>query len=195
MQPTAICSRAGEHQLLRWASHSESGLRDKGECGHHLFRNSPERGVRFGGGTAYATEAIASASGKHNINVGDPLPDTLSGLLSGSPFAYIVAIAPPGVSDGAPSVRQPSTAAITNAYVEDSWKVTPKLTHGLRCPLEYYTPITERAHRTGSFRTLKGALDYIVTLSRIFNHSEWMGPQGTNLLARLRTLARMQVER
>ena len=36
----------------------------------------------------------------HDIHPGDPLPDTLSAFLSGSPFAYTVAIAPPGFSSG-----------------------------------------------------------------------------------------------
>ena len=99
---------------------------------------------------------------QHNINIGDPLPDTLSGLLSGSPFAYIVAVAPPGVSDGAHIGPAAINRGDYNAYVEDTWKVTPKLTLDYGVRWEYYTPITERAHRTGSFRTLKGAVDYVV---------------------------------
>jgi hypothetical protein len=126
------------------------------------FGIPPNGEYDFGGGTAYATEAISSASGKHNINLGDPLPDTLSGLLSGSPFAYIVAIAPPGVSGGAHIGPAAINRSDYNAYVEDTWKVTPKLTLDYGVRWEYYTPITERAHRTGSFRTLNGALDYVV---------------------------------
>ena len=126
------------------------------------FGIPPNGEYDFGGGTAYATEAIASASGKHNINVGDPLPDTLSGFLSGSPFAYIVAVAPPGVSDGAHIGPAAINRSDYNAYLEDTWKVTPKLTLDYGVRWEYYTPITERAHRTGSFRTLDGTLDYVV---------------------------------
>jgi len=48
----------------------------------------------FGGGTAYATEAIPSQSGRHDIRPGDPLPDTVSAFLSGSAFEYTVAVAP-----------------------------------------------------------------------------------------------------
>jgi hypothetical protein len=57
---------------------------------HTTYFGIPPNGeYDFDGRTAYATQAIASASGKHNINPGDdPLPDTLSGFLSGSPFAY-----------------------------------------------------------------------------------------------------------
>jgi hypothetical protein len=126
------------------------------------FGTSPNGEYDFGGGTAYATQPIASVSGTHNVRAGDPLPDTLSSFLSGSPFAYIVAVAPPEISSG-PHI---GPAAINrnnyNAYVEDTWKAAPNLTidYGLRW--EYYTPITERAHRTAGFRMMNGSLDYVV---------------------------------
>src|SRR5271163_71173 len=47
------------------------------------FGTSPNGEYDFGGGTAYSPVAIASQSGTHNIRVGDPLPDTLSALLTG----------------------------------------------------------------------------------------------------------------
>jgi hypothetical protein len=150
-----ISYTAGPHTL-------KAGFEVRKNVDTTYFGIPPNGEYDFGGGTAYATEAIASASGKHNINVGDPLPDTLSGLLSGSPFAYIVAIAPPGVSDGAHIGPAAVNRSDYNAYVEDTWKVTPKLTLDYGVRWEYYTPITERAHRTGSFRTLNGALDYVV---------------------------------
>ena len=65
------------------------------------FGISPNGEYDFGGGTAYSPVDIPSQSGTHNINAGDPLPDTLSGLLSGSPFVYTVAVAPPYFSSGA----------------------------------------------------------------------------------------------
>ncbi len=65
------------------------------------FGISPNGEYDFGGGTAYSPVDIPSQSGMHNIRVGDPLPDTLSGLLSGSPFVYTVAVAPPYFSGGA----------------------------------------------------------------------------------------------
>src|SRR6202007_4401 len=64
------------------------------------FGISPNGEYDFGGGTAYATEAIKSSSGAHDIAVGDPLPDTLSAFLSGSAFVYTAAIAPAYFSNG-----------------------------------------------------------------------------------------------
>jgi len=126
------------------------------------FGVSPNGEYDFGGGTAYSLETIPSQSGMHDIHPGDPLPDTLSGFLSGSPFAYNVAIAPPGISSG----EHIGPAAISrnnvSAYVQDNWKVTPVLTldYGLRWDL--YQPITERAHRTSSFRTINGTQRFVV---------------------------------
>ncbi|MGH9605675.1 MAG: carboxypeptidase regulatory-like domain-containing protein [Terracidiphilus sp.] len=126
------------------------------------FGISPDGEYDFGGGTAYSTEAIPSESGTHNIAVGDPLPDTLSSFLSGSPFVYSVAIAPPDFSGG-PHI---GPAAINrndvNAYAEDTWKATPKFTlsYGLRW--ELYTPISERAHRTSSFLNVGGTQEFVI---------------------------------
>ncbi|KAA6457212.1 TonB-dependent receptor [Acidobacteria bacterium AB60] len=126
------------------------------------FGTSPNGEYDFGGGKAYANETILSQSGMHDIHPGDPLPDTLSGFLSGSPFAYTVAIAPPGISSG----EHIGPAAINrnnvSAYVQDTWKVTPTVTldYGVRWDL--YTPIAERAHRTAAFRTINGTQQYVV---------------------------------
>lgn len=126
------------------------------------FGTSPNGEFDFGGGTAYSTEDIQSQSGMHNIHRGDPLPDTLSGLLSGSAFAYSVALAPAGISDGAhigPAAISRSNYA---AYVQDNWKINDRfmLDYGVRWDL--YTPISERAHRTASFRTIDGVQQYVV---------------------------------
>ncbi len=127
------------------------------------FGISPNGEYDFGGGTAYSPVAIRSASGAHDVRPGDPLPDTLSALLTGSPFTYTVAVAPPYFSNG----QNIGPAAINrnnfNAYAQDTWKLTPKLAinYGLR--FELYTPIAERAHRTsGFYSTADGGQEFLV---------------------------------
>jgi hypothetical protein len=126
------------------------------------FGISPNGEYDFGGGTAYARESIPSQSGSHNLSPGDPLPDTLSSFLSGSPFAYTIAIAPPYFSNG-PHI---GPAAISrndfNVYAQDTWKITPRFTldYGLRW--ELYGPITERAHRTSGFLTTNGTQEFVI---------------------------------
>lgn len=110
----------------------------------------------FGGGPAYATQPIVSASGAHNIHVGQQLPDTLTALLLGSAFSYTIAVAPPQSPQG----DQIGVAAISRygvyAYWEDTWKISAPLSvdYGLR--YEIYSPIGERAHRTDALRFFNG---------------------------------------
>jgi hypothetical protein len=54
--------------------------------GTTYFGISPNGEYDFGGGTVYSPVFIPSASGQHNVQVGDPLPDTLSTLLIGYPW-------------------------------------------------------------------------------------------------------------
>ncbi len=115
------------------------------------FGTSPNGEYDFGGGTVYSPTFIPSASGRHDVQPGDPLPDTLSSLLVGYPYGYTIAVAPPYFSNG-PHI---GPAAISrndvNVYMQDTWKINEHwaLDYGLR--YEVYTPITERAHRTSSF--------------------------------------------
>jgi hypothetical protein len=126
------------------------------------FGTSPNGEYDFGGGPAFATEAIPSASGTHNVQPGDVLPDTLSSFLSGSAFVYTVGLAPSFISGG----EHIGPAAINrnnvNAYVQDTWKVTPTFTLDYGIRWELYTPITERAHRTGGFQVIDGQQQYVV---------------------------------
>ncbi|MHB1938158.1 MAG: TonB-dependent receptor [Acidobacteriaceae bacterium] len=123
---------------------------------------SPNGEYDFGGGTAYATEAVPSRSGLHNIHPGDPLPDTLSGFLSGSSFVYTVGIPSPPFSGG----QHIGPAAISrndfNVWLQDTWKVTPRFTLDYGVRWELYTPISERAHRTAGFQTVNGTQEYVV---------------------------------
>jgi len=126
------------------------------------FGTSPNGEYDFGGGSAYASENIPSADGLHDVKRGDLLPDTLSGFLSGSPAAYTVALAPPGVSDGPHTGPAAINRESYTLFAQDTWKVTPRFTldYGLRW--ELYTPITERAKRTGGFLRINGKQEYLV---------------------------------
>ena len=116
------------------------------------FGTAPNGSYTFGGGTAYSTAMIRSLTGAHDIAVGEPLPDTLSALLTGSAFSYTVAVAPADFPQGS----QIGVAAVSrygvNLYMQDAWKISPRvqLEYGLR--YELYTPITERARRTAGVR-------------------------------------------
>ena len=138
------------------------------------FGMSPNGQYEFGGGIAYANKHISSKSGNHDINIGDPFPDTLSSFLSGSPFAYSVSIAPPYFSNG-PHI---GPAAISrnnvNGYVEDTWKVSSHFTLDYGVRWELYTPITERARRTGGFLYVNGKQEYVVNPQPGYRQ-EWKG--------------------
>src|ERR1700726_3545215 len=115
------------------------------------FGTSPNGDDDFGAGTVYSPVFIPSASGRHDVQPGQPLPDTLSSLLLGFPYAYTIGGAPPYASDGAHIGPAAINRNDVNAYIEDTWKINPEWTleYGLR--YEFYTPISERARRTSSF--------------------------------------------
>lgn len=127
------------------------------------FGTSPNGEYDFGGGTAFSPSEIKSQSGTHDVHVGDPLPDTLSALLTGSPFAYTRAVAPSYFSNGdyiGPAADSRSAFA---AYVQDAWKVTQRIVLNYGVRYELYTPISERARRgSGFYPTADGGQEFLV---------------------------------
>lgn len=166
-----------ERESLSYTSGSHSiraGFEIRQNLDSSYFGTSPNGEYDFGGGVAYATEPISSMSGQHNLGIGDALPDVLSSFLSGSPVAYLVAVAPPEISSGAHIGPEADRRTNYNAYVEDTWKMRTNITldYGLRW--EHYTPLEERANRTGGFRVLNGKTDYVVNPQPTFK-STWNG--------------------
>jgi hypothetical protein len=113
-----------------------------------IFGTNPNGLYEFGGGTAYSPVQIPSASHTHDIQVGDPLPDSLTGLLTATPFAYTItaaaSITPTGNKFDEAGVRREAY----NLYWEDAWKATAQLTvnYGLR--YEVNSRIHEATKRT-----------------------------------------------
>ena len=115
-----------------------------------VFGISPNGAYQFGGGTAYATVPIRSASGTHDIAIGDPLPDALTGLLTASAFSYAEAVAPPMFAQGAAIGDSAIHRDAYNFYFQDTWKVSEKFTlnYGLRYEIE--SRIREQDKRTSA---------------------------------------------
>ncbi len=113
-----------------------------------IFGTNPNGQYSFGGGTAYSPVLITSASGTHDIQPGDPLPDSLTGLLTATPYSYGVIAA----ADVTPIGDRFDEAAVRreayNFYFQDTWKAQPNLTinYGLR--YEVNSRIHEAEHRT-----------------------------------------------
>jgi len=113
-----------------------------------IFGMNPNGLYTFGGGTAYSPVFIPSASGQHDILPGQPLPDSLTGLLTATPFSYSVtalgSLTPGGNKFDEAAVRREAY----NFYFEDTWKVTGKLTVNLGLRYEVNSRIHEAHDRT-----------------------------------------------
>ena len=117
------------------ASHSlKWGLEIRFNRDATIFGTDPNGAYAFGGGTAYSPVLIKSASGTHDIQPKDPLPDSLTGLLTATPYSYSI-IAPASFT---PIGNRFDEAAVRreayNFYFQDVWKTTSRVTlsYGLR---------------------------------------------------------------
>ena len=113
-----------------------------------IYGTNPNGLYAFGGGTAYSPVFIPSASGQHNIEPGDPLPDALTGLLTATPFSYTItaaaSVTPAGDKFDEAAVRREAY----NFYFLDLWNVNTRLSvnYGLRYELN--SRIKEAKRRT-----------------------------------------------
>jgi TonB dependent receptor len=131
----------GSH-VFKW------GLEFRANRDSTIFGVNPNGAYVFGGGTAYSPVDIPSASGTHDIHVGDPLPDSLTGLLTATPYSYNImaaaSVTPVGDKFNEAGVRREAY----NFYFEDTWKATQQLSvnYGLR--YEVNSRIHEATKRT-----------------------------------------------
>jgi Carboxypeptidase regulatory-like domain len=113
-----------------------------------IFGTNPNGIYSFGGGTAYSPVLITSASGTHDVQPGDPLPDSLTGLLTATPYSYGViaaaSVTPQGDKFDEAAVRREAY----DFYFQDTWKASGRLTlnYGLR--YEVNSRIHEAENRT-----------------------------------------------
>jgi Carboxypeptidase regulatory-like domain/TonB dependent receptor len=135
-------SYAHRAHLLKW------GVDIRWNRDTSVFGTNPSGVYSFGGGTAFSQVFIPSASGTHNILPGDPLPDSLPGLLTATPYEYTISgtyrLTPTGNRFDEAAVRREAYAF----YFEDTWKATQRLSvnYGLR--YEVSSRIKEANHRT-----------------------------------------------
>jgi len=113
-----------------------------------LFGTNPTGTYVFGGGAAYSPVHIASGSGLHDINPGDQLPDALTGFLTATPFSYTISAAPPLFAQGERMGDSAISRDVYGFYVQDSWKVSPRLSVNYGIRYEVSSRLRERQLRT-----------------------------------------------
>jgi hypothetical protein len=117
-----------------------------------IFGQNTNGIYEFGGGTAYCCgthgQSMTSVSGTHNIGPNDPLPDSLTGLLTGTPYSYSITSAASVTAVGDKFNEAGVRREAYNFYFEDAWKATSKLSvnYGLR--YEVNSRIHEATKRT-----------------------------------------------
>jgi hypothetical protein len=97
----------------------------------------------FGGGAVYSPVNIVSASGQHNINAGQILPDGLSAFLTATPFSYSKTVGGRGFPQGTRIGEAGIHREAYNLYFLDNWRVTPGLSLGYGLRYEVNTRLRE----------------------------------------------------
>ena len=99
-----------------------------------VFGTNPNGAYSFGGGTAYSPVPILSASGKHDIAAGEALPDSLTGLLTATPYSYTITAAANGTPAGDKFDEAATHREAYEFFFQDNWKATRRLAvnYGLR---------------------------------------------------------------
>src|SRR6185437_6463827 len=119
-----------------------------------IFGIAPNGTYTFGSGAAYSPVFIPSASGNHDVQPGDQLPDSLFGLLTATPYSYSIYAVAPFTPTGGRLNEAGVRREAYNFYFMDTWKATPQLTltYGLR--YEVNSRIHEATKRTSSMMFL-----------------------------------------
>ncbi len=89
---------------------------------------------KFGGGPVYSVVNISSASGTHDIHPGDLLPDTVSALLTATPYTFTQSGGGNGFGQGTHTAEGEVRRESYNAYFLDNWQFRPHLlvNYGIR---------------------------------------------------------------
>ena len=111
---------------------------------------------------------ITSASGTHDIQVGEPLPDALTGLLTATPYSYNItapaSLTPVGDKFNEAGVRREAY----NFYFQDAWKATPQAHRQLRIALRSEQPHSrgDQAHVSSDIYRCRRQADRVIGIGR-----------------------------
>ena len=137
-------------QWVRGAHKLKAGAEVRDNHDTFFGAPAPNGAYTFAAGTAYSQVAFPSASGLHNIAPGDPLPDSLTGFLTATPYSYTIDVVPPGLPGGDRTGEVTIRRQAYGFYFQDSWKVSPRLE--IDCGLRYEVDSRMHAadHRSSS---------------------------------------------